>query len=83
MPETDDELLERLAYLRGVVWSWARWAPPSERWDHDHCAVCWTRFTGRCEGYTTTGPAGQPQYHWLCADCFQAHRGLFDWTLSD
>ena len=90
MAETDDELLQRLPYLREAVWSWAEWTPPSHRWDHDHCAVCWARFTiievpGEAplrEGYTARGPAGEPKYHWLCAHCLQAHRELFDWSLS-
>ena len=82
MAETDGELLQRLSYLRGAVWSWASWAPPRAGWDHDHCAVCWMRFTRLSEGYTAMGRVGQPHYHWLCADCFRAHRELFGWSLS-
>ena len=90
MAETDDQLLERLSYLRGAVWSWGHWSPPSAQWDHDHCAVCWARFTAvdvsgerpLRAGYTAKGPDGQPEYHWLCSDCFQAHHELFDWNLS-
>ena len=90
MPETDDELLERLAYLRGAVWSGATWSPPSQGWDHDHCAVCWARFTTLDApgehplrtGYTAPGPAGEPAYHWLCADCFRVHRELFGWSVT-
>jgi hypothetical protein len=89
MPETNDELLERLAYLRGAVWSRATWSPPSERWDHEHCVVCWARFVTLeaseeeplREGLATTGPAGQPEYHWLCPDCFHAYREVFGWSV--
>jgi hypothetical protein len=83
MPETDHELLERLAYLRGAVWSWVTWSSPSEQWDHDHCVVCWARFGGAwlAEGYAAAGPAGQPEYHWLCSSCFRDRRDLFDWTV--
>jgi hypothetical protein len=64
MPETNDELLERLAYQRGAVWTWATRSPPSESWDHDHCVVCWARFATLDtpgeellrEGFATTGP---------------------------
>ena len=125
MSETNRQLLERLANLRGRTWEWKRWeSRPAERaplgddrpgtilaqlgdmpseitgervpdiWDHDHCEVCWARFTTLevpdedplTEGYTTPGPAGlpdsewRPDYHWVCAPCFAAHRELFGWT---
>lgn len=88
MPETNDELLERLAYLRGAAWSWATWSPLRDSWDHDHCVVCWARFAtldtpgeeALREGFATEGPAGQPTYHWLCSDCFGAHREVFGWS---
>lgn len=37
--------LERLEYLKGSVFRFAKYAPPSPQWDHDHCAGCWKKFT--------------------------------------
>jgi hypothetical protein len=63
-------------------------------WDHDHCHFCYeTAFSERYdddlrEGWTTTGPAGapteeqQPEYHWVCPDCFERYRDPFAWTVE-
>jgi hypothetical protein len=63
-------------------------------WDHDHCHFCCeTAFSERHdddlrEGWTTMGPAGapiqeqQPEYHWVCPDCFERYRDSFAWTVA-
>ena len=63
-------------------------------WDHDHCHFCYdSAFSERYEddlreGWTTSGPAGlpgseqQPDYHWVCPDCFELYREQFGWTVE-
>jgi hypothetical protein len=63
-------------------------------WDHDHCHFCYqTAFSERYdgdlrEGWTTSGPAGkpvseqQPNYHWVCPQCFVQLRERFQWKVS-
>jgi hypothetical protein len=71
--------------------------PVADIWDHDHCEVCWARFTifdipnesPLREGYTLPGPAGSPEsewkpaYHWVCERCFNEHRALLGWTVTE
>jgi hypothetical protein len=64
-------------------------------WDHDHCHFCYdTAFSERYdgdlrEGWTASGPAGlpaadqQPEYHWVCPQCFERFREPFGWTVED
>lgn len=63
-------------------------------WDHDHCHFCYDkafseRYDGDLrEGWTTPGPAGrplaeqQPDYHWVCPECFDRLRERFGWTTT-
>lgn len=63
-------------------------------WDHDHCHFCYdTAFSVQWdddlrEGWTTAGPAGlpeeeqQPEYHWVCPECFERFRAQFEWSVD-
>ena len=50
---------------------------PSDDWDHDHCAACWTKFanpghSGTHQESFATGanyPNGEA-YEWVCLQCF-------------
>lgn len=49
-------------------------------WDHDHCEFCMAKFSENPEnlheGYTTTD-----SYHWICEECYQDFKVVFQWTL--
>jgi hypothetical protein len=67
-------------YLKGKRLRYCRYTPPSERWDHDHCAFCFTKisvFPGDInEGYCT-----EDGYHWICKDCFEDFNKEFEWVV--
>jgi hypothetical protein len=73
--------------LRGLKLRRSRYAPPSERWDHDHCAACWAKFAEfegpgiLHEGYTTCEDykhgAG---YDWVCDRCFSELKEEMGWS---
>jgi len=37
-----------LGYLLDRALRWARWWPPHDDWDHDHCEFCWQKFAATC-----------------------------------
>ena len=73
----------------GAQLRWKRyraWAGP----DHiGECAICWTPFSqdgapGTLHsGYSVMGggPAGQDDYRWICAVCYEDLGERFGWTV--
>lgn len=62
---------------------WTRTAPMA-------CETCGAVFTeggepGLVAGYSLVGggPAGQDDYRWICAVCFESLRGLMGWRVLD
>ena len=84
MAEADWRLTNQLNYLRGVTLEWRTYTRPSERWDHDHCSFCWAEFMDSegpdilREGYTTPDA-----YHWVCQQCFNDFKVLFEWRVIE
>ncbi len=69
-------------YLKGVELTWSKYTLYSENWDHDHCDFCWEKFSlhdaDLHEGYTTSD-----QYYWVCKQCFDDFKVMFDWVVRD
>jgi hypothetical protein len=83
MREGDDWRLQgQEKYLKGVTLFWKKYTRYSERWDHDHCEFCWAKFIeeystdGLHEGYAT-----EDSYRWICEECFEDFKDLFDWRV--
>jgi hypothetical protein len=85
-----DVLSHPKAHLTGAFLRWKRY----RRWTTDRpvgtCELCDSPFTeggepGLNAGYSVAGggPAGQDDYSWICAICFEVWRGHFDWTVLD
>jgi hypothetical protein len=61
--------------LRGERFVRKPWHASRVGWDHDHCEFCWRKFPDdEPEGWTAAGPAGEPDYHWVCDACFADFR---------
>jgi hypothetical protein len=81
--------LDYVERLRGLTLWWSAWVRPSAQWDHDHCAVCWTRIADERipdsihEGYTT-GPdySKGARYEWVCDRCFKDLKDEMNWTVG-
>jgi hypothetical protein len=82
--KNDWRLTNQQNYLHGVILFWRKWTGPSERWDHDHCDFCWTKFMEvdspevLHEGYTT-----QERDRWVCRDCYEDFKEMFAWKLGE
>jgi hypothetical protein len=76
--------------LVGAVLRWKRYRRWTASWLTGRCEFCESQFTeggtpGLISGYSVVGggPAGQDDYHWICAVCFETWRDEFAWTVLD
>lgn len=73
-------------FLAGAVLERRAYSPPSDSWDHDHCAFCWAKFMGSTDddgsslafGYVTIGSDAED---WICDRCFADFGDEFAWTV--
>lgn len=83
MREEDDWRLQgQETYLKGVHLWWKRYVRYSERWEHDHCEFCWAKFM--VEDYPDVlheGYATEDNYRWICEQCFDDFKVLFEWEV--
>lgn len=85
MIENDDwRLTDQDKYLKSVVLRWKRYKKSRQDRDHDHCSFCWGKFMEDDfpevfhEGYTT-----ENDYHWICKQCFEDFKEMFQWKLQE
>ena len=49
--------------------------------DHDHCEFCMARF-GYGETDLRKGYCTKDQYYWICEDCYNDFKHMFDWKVD-
>jgi hypothetical protein len=76
--------------LIGATLRWKRYRRWTASWLEGRCELCDARFTeggtpGLNSGYSVVGggPAGQDDYRWICAVCYETRRDHFCWTVLD
>jgi hypothetical protein len=80
---TDWRLTNQETYLKGESLYWRSYAPSSANNDHDHCEFCGEKFMAapepdsRTEGYST-----KDGYRWICKECFNDFKALFNWHVA-
>lgn len=67
---------QRKPYLHGL--KFRRLAFDPEENGHEHCELCWDRFSA-AESDLQDGYYADSKKVWICPDCFQQHRNLFGW----
>ena len=85
------ELLDhRHGRLIGATLRWKRYRGWTVTGPSGLCELCGERFTdggtpGLNSGYSVLGggPAGQDDYRWICAVCYEIGRDRFCWTVLD
>jgi hypothetical protein len=87
----DGEVLDHAhTRLIGASLRWKRYRGWTSPWVVGRCELCGARFTeggtpGLNSGYSVVGggPAGQDDYRWICAICYETSRDHFCWTVLD
>jgi hypothetical protein len=89
--EADGRLRNSGARLKNARLRWKRYRRWPAGWLHGACEFCRAEFgeDGQAgtlhSGYSVlgAGPAGQDDYSWVCAICFEDQRDRFGWTVVD
>ena len=79
--QNDWRLLNQQEYLMNAKLKKMQYTKPSEKWDHDHCAFCWDKFSENDEdlqqGYCTPD-----QKYWVCEECFNDFKEMFGFKVE-
>ncbi len=78
----DWRLTNQEKYLQNAVLIRREYEPPSAKWDHDHCAFCWARFS-RYDGDLHEGYCTKDRDFWICDECFRDFREMFRFTVDN
>jgi hypothetical protein len=90
-PDPEPELLDHpYTRLIGATLRWKRYRGWTSASGPGQCELCEATFTeggvpGLASGYSVLGggPAGQDDYVWICAVCYDLGRDRFCWTVLD
>lgn len=77
---SDWRLTNQEKYLKGVTLRLKKYKSYRDGWDHDHCEFCWKKFSespSETEGYAT-----EDNYRWICIQCFEDFKDLFEWNIK-
>lgn len=77
MPDKNDwRLLNQEEYLMNAKLTKSEYKKPSEKWDHDHCAFCWDKFS-KNDGDLHEGYCTPDKKYWICEECFNDFKEMF------
>lgn len=73
---------EHKPYLHNKTLRYMVYPDTGIRGDHDHCEVCWTRFS-IYEGDEHSGFYEEDRCRWICKECYNDFKDLFGWKLEN
>ena len=79
---TDWRLQGQERYLKGVSLARQTYRKYRQDWDHDHCEFCGVKFS-ESRSDLNVGFATTDCYHWICDNCYEDFKAMFQWTLVD
>ena len=78
----DWRLMGQEEYLMNAQLRRETYIQPTLKWDHDHCAFCWDKFSEASDtlhiGYHSVKSG-----RWICEQCYQDFKEMFNFTLLD
>lgn len=74
--QNDWRLLNQEEYLMNAKFAKSEYKKPSEKWDHDHCAFCWDKFS-ESDGDLQEGYCTPDKKYWICEECFNDFKEMF------
>ena len=82
LEKNDWRLLNQHEYLMNARLKKAKYNKPSEKWDHDHCAFCWDKFSESTEDLNV-GYCTPDKKYWICEECFKDFRKTLNFIEVD
>lgn len=86
IPNDDWRLLQYDGFLDGETFSLEKFVSSGDN-DHEHCRFCWQKITdlpikdADFEGYRTFSSKTGHEL-WVCKECFNDFRNMFDFKLK-
>lgn len=75
----DWRLDDQLTYLHGKKIKYASFHTKGKN-DHEHCEFCWEKIS-ELPGTQHFGYCTLDRYYWICTECFNDFKDMFQWTL--
>ena len=79
MNKNDWRLTNQINYLFQKTLIKKHYQPFRKGWEHDHCEFCGTRI----DSSLTFAYATEDDYHWICEECYQDFKEMFQWKVID
>ncbi len=80
---SDWRLTNQEKYLKGVSLKLRKYKGYRDGRDHDHCEFCWKKFSeSPGETVLNQGYATEDNYRWICIQCFEDFKNLFEWNIK-
>ena len=77
-------LTDHADHLLGATLIRREWVPAHVDEDHDHCALCWAKFSKLgIPGELGAGFCTLDDRHWVCQQCVDDFKSRFQWLLID
>ena len=82
LEKNDWGLLNQKEFLMNAKLKKTDYTKPSDKWDHDHCAFCWDKFSEN-EGDLRQGYCTLDKKYWVCEECYNDFKEMFNFTVAD
>ena len=70
------------SYLQGLSFEFGPYHRYSRTWDHDHCELCFAKFSEDAAESLHHGFHAEHEGRWVCDVCFDDFRERFAWTVT-
>lgn len=80
LEKNDWRLFHQKDYLMNKELVKSKYTKLSKKWDHDHCAFCWDKFSEN-EGDLTQGYCTIDRKYWICEECFNDFKEMFSFKV--
>ena len=79
--KTDWRITNQANYLKNKQLKHAVYSKSLLNREHDHCEFCMERFS-EYDGDLHEGYCTEDEYHWICKQCFDDFKEMFNWDVQ-
>jgi len=81
--KNDWRLKRQRKYLQGIRLQWKDFLAYRPGNSSDHCEFCWAKFQdAQLPDVLRQGYASEDNYYWICKNCFEDFKELFQWKVG-